>query len=695
MSKSKSDARTFTGMEKLIPVINKLQDIFTSVGVESYIDLPQIVVIGSQSSGKSSVLENICQASFLPRGSGICTRRPLILQLIPSTGEEYGVFLHRPDQVYRDFSAIRDEIAAETTRLLGKGKAISPVPINLKIFSPRVVPLTLVDTPGVTKIAIDDQPADIEQQIRNLVLHYIQKPNAIILAVSAANQDLANSDALQLARHVDPEGKRTLGVITKLDIMDQGTDALDILTGKVVQLRLGFVGVVNRSQADISTDKNISEALKDEAKFFQNHPKYRTIANKLGTPFLAKALNYILMNHIHETLPSIKDKVRQMLNSVNDELKNLGGEELVGSHNQGALLLKLLTNYATDFNASIDGKLSDVATNELYGGARIAYVFHDILARQIEKVASNDELKREDIRTAIRNATGPRTSLFIPEESFELLVKRQISRLESPALRIVELVYHELLRITQQCPSAELKRFTYLTERILEVAGSLLRKCLTPTKKMISDLIKIELAYVNTNHPDFLGASGAINSLVDQKVESRQQASEPAPPNSGSKKESKNAKPEPKQQVDASSSGIFGFFGSKQSTSPPATSSKSRRQSTSTDEVPSSLKLTGPLGDHEHMATELIGRLLESYFTLVAKKVRDTVPKTIMAFLINETKETLQNELVQYLYKEDMFEQLLAEDPEVAARRKALNERLSVLRKAFDIINEVRDLRVF
>ncbi|KAL0246598.1 hypothetical protein GEMRC1_007810 [Eukaryota sp. GEM-RC1] len=625
--------KSFNGMEKLIPIVNKLQDVFTRLGEQNMIDLPQIVVVGSQSSGKSSVLENICQASFLPRGSGICTRRPLILQLIPNKDEEFGVFLHRSDQVYHDFAAIRDEIAAETNRLLGKGKAISSVPINLKIFSPRVVPLTLVDLPGVTKIAIEDQPADIEVQLRNMVLHYIQKPNAIILAVSAANQDLANSDALQLARLVDPEGKRTLGVITKLDLMDKGTDALDILTGRVVPLRLGFVGVVNRSQADISSDKPISEALRDEKKYFEAHPKYKSICHKLGTPFLAKALNYVLMNHIQHCLPEIKDKIRSSLTSTSEELRSLGGDELLGASNQGALLLKLLTNYAQDFSNSIDGKLSDVSTNELYGGARIAYVFHDILARQIEKVASSDELNREDIRTAIRNATGPRTSLFIPEESFEILAKRQISRLENPAIRVVELVYHELVRITQQCPNGELKRFSYLCEQVLDVAAGLLRKCLTPTKKMIVDLIAIELAYINTNHPDFLGASGAINKLVDQRVESQNQSAEQASTSSSttsSKKDSKNPK-DTKQPPpsDPQSTGIFGFFATKQ-TSPPSQPASGRpRKSSNHDEVPASLKLTGPLGEHEHMATEIISKLLESYFCWLPRRFVIRFPRLL------------------------------------------------------------------
>ena len=97
------------------------------------------------------------------------------------------------------------------------------------MFSPRVLNLTLVDLPGMTRVAVGDQPADIERQIRDMVLTYITKESCLILAVSPANQDLANSDALKISKEVDPQGLRTIGVITKLDLMDQGTDAKDIL----------------------------------------------------------------------------------------------------------------------------------------------------------------------------------------------------------------------------------------------------------------------------------------------------------------------------------------------------------------------------------------------------------------------------------------------------------------------------------
>jgi len=249
-SSADSDIVAAMGMKRLIPLIQKLQDVLGVVGklnLGQVVDLPQIVVVGSQSAGKSSVLESIVGHEFLPRGSNIVTRRPLVLHLY-TNAETYAEFSHRPNQRFTSFKEIHDEIQRETDRVAGTNKGISPHPIALKIFSPKVLNLTLVDTPGVCKVPVGDQPGDIEAQIRKLIFTYISRPSALIVALTAANTDIANSDALQLAKEVDPAGNRTLGVVSKLDLMDKGTHAGDVLQNRMIPLRLGYIGIINRSQ---------------------------------------------------------------------------------------------------------------------------------------------------------------------------------------------------------------------------------------------------------------------------------------------------------------------------------------------------------------------------------------------------------------------------------------------------------------
>jgi replication fork clamp-binding protein CrfC len=132
---------------------------------------------------------------------------------------EWGEFLHLPGEKFYDFDKIRQEIVKDTEAKTGRNAGISSVPINLRIHSPNVLTLTLVDLPGMTKVPVGDQPKDIEKQIRDMLMKYVSKPSCIILAVTPGNQDLANSDGLKLAREVDPEGTRTIGVLTKIDLM--------------------------------------------------------------------------------------------------------------------------------------------------------------------------------------------------------------------------------------------------------------------------------------------------------------------------------------------------------------------------------------------------------------------------------------------------------------------------------------------
>eukprot|EP01132_Coremiostelium_polycephalum_P007501 gene7501-9217_t len=774
-------------MDQLIPVINKLQDVFNTLGSDP-LDLPQIVVVGSQSSGKSSVLENIVGRDFLPRGSGIVTRRPLILQLthLPiaddgSQTQEWGEFLHKPNDMFYDFAEIRDEIIRDTDRLTGKNKGISAQPINLKIYSPHVVNLTLVDLPGITKVPVGDQPNDIELQIRRMIMAYIKKQNSIVLAVTPANTDLANSDALQLAREVDPEGKRTIGVITKLDLMDKGTDAMDVLTGKVVPLTLGFIGVINRSQEDILSKKSIRESLKSEVLYFKQHPLYKTIANRSGTAYLSKTLNKLLMFHIRDCLPELKVKVSKMLSEVQNELASYGDPLYDTKNSQGALLLQIITIFSQNFKDAIDGKLTELSTNELYGGARISYIFNEIFSQCINGIDPMDGVSMNDIRTTMRNATGPRAALFIPEVSFELLVKKQVVRLEEPSTQCVEYVYDELQRIVTQLEAKELSRFINLKTRVIEVVNNLLQKHKVPTKVMIEHLIRIETAFINTNHPDFVSGDGVLESLIEKKAQEQQQHQQSLQQNSSNQSSNQgqvwvpntggngtqqqggmmqqpqqkyqpatsqpgkpggampppnptsnpNMKPQPQQPMrngpqqndQPQRGGFFSFFGAspdplsnshttnysssqqqqqQQQQSLYSTGNSSRNNINSIDsyyrndklqQVPSVIKASEDLTSKEKFETEVIRQLLISYFNIVKKNIKDTVPKSIMHFLVNQTKEQIQNELVGALYREELFDELLEESPQISSKRKSCKAMIEVLRKANEIINEIRDFR--
>ncbi|KAH6641555.1 Dynamin central region-domain-containing protein [Chaetomium tenue] len=683
----------------LIKLVNKLQDVFTTVGVNNPIDLPQIVVVGSQSSGKSSVLENIVGRDFLPRGSGIVTRRPLVLQLINRPGqaetnghekeisdstdkqanaEEWGEFLHIPGQKFYDFNKIRDEISRETEAKVGRNAGISPAPINLRIYSPNVLNLTLVDLPGLTRVPVGDQPRDIERQIRDMILKYIQKSNAIILAVTAANIDLANSDGLKLAREVDPEGQRTIGVLTKVDLMDEGTDVVDILAGRIIPLRLGYVPVVNRGQRDIDNRKPINAALEAEKNFFENHKAYRNKSSYCGTPYLARKLNLILMMHIKQTLPDIKARISSSLQKYSQELESLGPSLLGNSAN---IVLNIITEFTNEWRTVLDGNNTELSSIELSGGARISFVFHELYSNGVKAVDPFDQVKDVDIRTILYNSSGSSPALFVGTTAFELIVKQQIKRMEEPSLKCASLVYDELVRILTQLLSKQLyRRYPQLKEKIHAVVISFFKKAMEPTNKLVRDLVSMESCYINTAHPDFLNGHRAMAMVNEKHNPARPVQVDPKTGKPLASTPARAASPTLAADADSSNSGFFGSF----------FAAKNKKKAAAMEPPPPTLKASGTLSEREGIEVEVIKLLISSYFNIVKRTMIDMVPKAIMLNLVSFTKDEMQKELLENMYRQSELDDLLKESDYTIRRRKECQQMVDSLSRASEIVSQVQ-----
>jgi dynamin 1-like protein len=610
-------------------------------------------------------------------------------------------------------------------------------------------------------------------------------------------------------------GKRTIGVLTKLDLMDHGTNAMDILSGRVYPLKLGFIGIVNRSQHDIQTSKSLHDALSAERDFFRHHPAYRNMANKCGTQFLAKSLNQTLMTHIRDRLPDIKARLNTLMGQTQQELASYGDVAFTGKEHRGSLILQLMTRFASSFISSIDGTSTEISTKELCGGARIYYIFNSVYGNSLEQVDPTMNLSVLDIRTAIRNSTGPRPSLFVPELAFDLLVKPQIKLLEIPSQRCVELVYEELIKICHTCGSTELTRYPRLQGKLIEVVSDLLREQLGPCSHYVGSLIDIQRAYINTNHPNFLGAAAAMSAVINDKEQREKKIAmeaekkkrekrrlkelniagangEQPPPEDGEEVDtptSAKALPLRKHQTQASRSmspavgrllngqgSISGQLNNRQRSPPaqqrdsflnyffgkdgataysnsaqtaqapvdnrpgsrhvsqniePSFAQSIRRGDTRqpthvlemlpdeddtplspirdhgfeggfvsfplrttrdrqlTHEQPSNPESAPALTEREALETELIRRLISSYFNIVRETVADQVPKAIMHLLVNHSKDVVQNRLVSSLYKEDLFQELLYEDDTIKAEREKCEKLLKTYKEAAKIVGEV------
>ncbi|XP_063831565.1 dynamin [Ostrinia nubilalis] len=737
------------GMEQLIPIVNKLQDAFTQLGVHMQLDLPQIAVVGGQSAGKSSVLENFVGRDFLPRGSGIVTRRPLILQLIHANAE-YAEFLHCKGKKFVDFNEVRQEIEAETDRITGSNKGISPVPINLRVYSPNVLNLTLIDLPGLTKVPIGDQPVDIEQQIKAMIFQFIRRESCLILAVTPANTDLANSDALKLAKEVDPQGLRTIGVITKLDLMDEGTDARDVLENKLLPLRRGYIGVVNRSQKDIDGRKDISAALAAERKFFLSHPSYRHIADRLGTPYLQRVLNQQLTNHIRDTLPGLRDKLQKQLLALEKDVEQYKHFRPDDPSIKTKAMLQMIQQLQTDFERTIEGSGSaQINTNELSGGAKINRLFHERFPFEIVKMEFDEKELRREIAFAIRNIHGIRVGLFTPDMAFEAIVKKQIARLKEPSLKCVDLVVQELSNVVRFC-TERMSRYPRLREETERIIMSHVRSREQQCKDQLVLLIDCELAYMNTNHEDFIGFANAQNQsenatksghralgnqvirkgymcihnlgimkggsrdywfvLTSESIswykDEEEREKKYMLPLDGLKlrdleqgfmsrrhmfalfnPEGRNVYKDYKQ-LELSCENQDDVDSWKASFLRAGVYPEKTSEAANGDESSDS-QATSSMDPQLERQVETIRNLVDSYMRIVTKTTRDLVPKTIMMLIINNAKDFINGELLAHLYASGDQSQMMEESPEEAQKREEMLRMYHACKEALHIIGDV------
>ncbi|KAM9069495.1 dynamin-1 isoform 2-T2 [Sarcophilus harrisii] len=737
------------GMEDLIPLVNRLQDAFSAIGQNANLDLPQIAVVGGQSAGKSSVLENFVGRDFLPRGSGIVTRRPLVLQLVNAT-TEYAEFLHCKGKKFTDFEEVRLEIEAETDRVTGSNKGISAVPINLRVYSPHVLNLTLVDLPGMTKVPVGDQPPDIEFQIRDMLMQFVTKENCLILAVSPANSDLANSDALKIAKEVDPQGQRTIGVITKLDLMDEGTDARDVLENKLLPLRRGYIGVVNRSQKDIDGKKDITAALAAERKFFLSHPSYRHLAERMGTPYLQKVLNQQLTNHIRDTLPGLRNKLQSQLLSIEKEVEEYKNFRPDDPSRKTKALLQMVQQFAVDFEKRIEGSGDQIDTYELSGGARINRIFHERFPFELVKMEFDEKELRREISYAIKNIHGIRTGLFTPDMAFETIVKKQVKKIREPCLKCVDMVISELINTVRQC-TKKLQQYPHLREEMERIVTTHIREREGKTKDQVMLLIDIELAYMNTNHEDFIGFANAqqrssqmnkkkasgnqdeilvirkgwltINNIGIMKGGSKEYwfvltAENLSWYKDDEEKEKKymlpvdNLKLRDVEKGFMSSKHIFALFNTEQrnvykdyrqlelacETQEEVDSWKAsflragvypERVGASETEENGSDNFMHSMDPQLERQVETIRNLVDSYMAIVNKTIRDLMPKTIMHLMINNTKDFIHSELLANLYSCGDQNTLMEESAEQAQRRDEMLRMYHALKEALGIIGDI------
>ena len=619
---NKTDGLIYEKMKKFISIIDELRDF----GLQSYVSLPRIAVLGLQSAGKSSLLESIVGFDFLPRGEGVVTRRPLELRLVHAVDvkEPYGVFEKISNEKFNSFSKIRDKIVEYTNKDAGVRKGIINSPITLTVYSANCPDLSLVDLPGITKIPVrdSDHPLNIEELTTNLALNYVRDPRTIILCTVQANIDLSTSDAIKIAKQIDLNGERTICALTKVDLVDRGSDILNILNNDEIVLKYGYVAVKNRSMQDIKDNITVAQGLELEEKFF-SQDKYVDFKNRglVGTKNLVNRLSMILSKNIQNSLPQIIKELREKIEMTERELRELGNP--LPDHNSDKLQLiyNLASEFCVAYKDSIKGKYiknRDDADKDPVGveiRQLLIRIFQDYDLSRIDDVLTDKLIKASFVNYGASSLPG-----FPSFSAFQKLLQPLLQNFVPKSNELCDKINMLLEKTIQELVERIFKRFPEMQETISNYAMRNLNKCKNEAEEMVNNLLEAELGYLYTSDEEYLNYHG---SILPQR-----------------KKTQNNQKEETSQNMS------------------------------------------------EAFVLEIRERV-KDYFLLVDRNLKDSIPKTIGEMLLNDSSNKMQIEIFDGINKDaEEISKTLSEPEYILIQRKQCQQTLRVLKQCLKKLQE-------
>ena len=507
--------------------INDLQlldiaKVINSISIETNnidISLPSIVVVGSQSSGKSSLLNSILKMDILPTGKTMTTRTPLHIQLCYNE-KMYAQFdsktiqLTNPLPTLKEVEEINNEIKRQTILKAGNEMNVSEDEIYLKICSPYVPNLNLIDLPGLTMVACTDkgQPSDIKEKIRSLVSKYIKNEKNIILCVIPAREDIETDIALELVKSYDTNLKNTMGVLTKIDLMNKNNDVVKYLKNNISKdliVNYGYYAIKNRSNEDMKT-KNINMGIEDEKKFFNTQDEYKDIVekDKCGIINMSNKLNGILLQKIKIYLPSLKNELNSLNKKYKEDLTNLGEEVPIDTQGKHSLYNNIINNICQNYELNINQ--SNTKFNSGRYLKQIFIEYRNNIDSICENISCLDSISDEDLKSIIINSEGNHMSFPIFKiEALEACIKDKkikiFENLHSKSVKCVYSIDEKLIELLDNLLKNDyINRFNLFSKKIREhLINKVFIQNRETTIKEISVQIFCEENYIWTDHEEF------------------------------------------------------------------------------------------------------------------------------------------------------------------------------------------------
>ncbi|KAG5852398.1 hypothetical protein ANANG_G00061990 [Anguilla anguilla] len=610
--------------EKVRPCID-LIDSLRSLGVEKDLALPAIAVIGDQSSGKSSVLEALSGVA-LPRGSGIVTRCPLELKMkrLKEDDAWHGkisysdreVEIYDPDDVERLIREAQDEMA-------GVGVGISDDLISLEISSPGVPDLTLIDLPGIARVAVKGQPENIGDQIKRLITKFVRKQETINLVVVPCNVDIATTEALKMAQEEDPEGERTLGILTKPDLVDKGTEetVVDIVHNEVIHLTKGYMIVKCRGQKEIKDKVSLSEAAYKEKAFFEDHAHFSTLLDEgfATIPKLAEKLTLELVHHIEKSLPRLEQQIETKLEDTRAELDRYGKGPPEDPAERMYFLIDKVTAFTQDItNLTIGEELRNGYKMNLFSQLRSEFgKWKACLDRSGDKFNQRieDEVQEYEVKYRGRELPG-----FINYKTFEVLVKDQLKMLEEPAVKKLKAVTDIVRKVFLQLAHNNLMGYPNLLKSAKTKIEDIKKEKESSAESMLRTQFRMELI-VYTQDSTY---SHNLDEIRREDVEDEEDE----------------------------------------------------------EDEGHTFKRSIVYSTDSHATLQEMMVHLKSYYRIASQRLADQIPLVIRYLMLQESAAQLQREMLQMLQDKENVGLLLKEDYDIGSKRAALQSRLKRLTQA-------------
>uniref|UniRef100_A0A7N8XKE4 Interferon-induced GTP-binding protein Mx n=1 Tax=Mastacembelus armatus TaxID=205130 RepID=A0A7N8XKE4_9TELE len=606
--------------EKVRPCID-LIDSLRSLGVEKDLALPAIAVIGDQGSGKSSVLEALSGVA-LPRGSGIVTRCPLELKMKRrKEGQEwYGKISYQyHEEEIEDPADVEKFIRDAQDEIAGVGVGISEDLITLEIASPDVPDLTLIDLPGIARVAVKGQPENIGDQIKGLIQMFIKKQETINLVVVPCNVDIAATEALKMAREVDPDGERTLGILTKPDLVDKDTEqtVVQIVHNEIIHLKKGYMIVRCRGQKEITENVSLTKATEREKAFFKDHSYFQTLYNEghATVSKLAEKLTAELVHHVQKSLSRLEEEIEKKLAQNQEELDKYGSGPPLNTSERLGYIIDKVTEFTQDaISLTTRDELKFGVKSNLFFTLRKEFAaWEDTIERSGVKFNSKIE---QEVAQYEQKYCGRELPGFINYKTFENMVKEQIKQLEEPAV----LTLKEVAGMSFVTMASSFIGYPNLIRTIKMKIEDIKKEKEFAAEFMLRTQFKMEMI-VYTQDPRYSKNLG-------------------------------NLRREPEQNC--------GF---------------------TQVQLVYEAKNTGIRNETATTLEEMM-RHLKSYYQIAGQRLADQIPLVIRYYILQESATQLQREMLQMLQDKDRSISLLREDPVIKNKRTDLQNCYTCLSKA-------------